>query len=197
MMIMITAIMITLVVDMENINKMQFDLNKSIDLLSRTPQVVTTLLSNLHLDWTYNNEGEGTWSVFDVLGHLIHGEKTDWITRTEIILSSKENKIFEPFNRFAMINENTNKTLQNLLEEFTQLRVENLEKLKAFSLTDQDLSKTGIHPELGTVRLQELLACWVVHDLNHLNQINRIMAYQYKNEVGPWEKFLSIIPNHN
>ena len=96
-----------------------------------------------------------------------------------------------------MINENTNKTLQNLLEEFTQLRVENLEKLKAFSLTDQDLSKTGIHPELGTVRLQELLACWVVHDLNHLNQINRIMAYQYKNEVGPWEKFLSIIPNHN
>ncbi|WP_136669190.1 DinB family protein [Flavobacterium sp. H122] len=172
---------------------MQFDLNKSITILSKTPQVLETLLSNIHQDWTHNSEGENTWSVFDVLGHLIHGEKTDWIVRSEIILSSKENKTFEPFDRFAMITDKPNKIAQDLLEEFAKLRAENLEKLKAFKLTESDLSKKGIHPELGIVTLKELLSCWVVHDLNHLSQISRVMAFQYKTEVGPWEKYLSIL----
>jgi uncharacterized damage-inducible protein DinB len=172
---------------------MQFDLVKSISILSKTPQVLATLLANLHEDWTHNNEGENTWSVFDVLGHLIHGEKTDWIVRSEIILSSKENKTFEPFDRFAMINDQSNKTVHNLLEEFAQLRAENLAKLKAFNLKESDLVKKGIHPALGTVTLQELLACWVVHDLNHLSQISRVMAFQYKTEVGTWEAYLSIL----
>lgn len=172
---------------------MQFDLDKSITVLTKTPQVLKTLLSNLDEDWTHNSEGENTWSVFDVLGHLIHGEKTDWIVRSEIILSSKENKTFEPFDRFAMINDEPDKSLEDLLEKFAQLRAENLAKLKAFNLKESDLVKKGIHPALGTVTLQELLACWVVHDLNHLSQISRVMAFQYKNEVGPWETYLSIL----
>ena len=172
---------------------MQFYLNKSIEILSKTPQVLHSLLYGLSPDWTHTNEGEDTWSVYDVIGHLIHGEKTDWLVRTQIILSKLENKTFEPFDRFAMLNSNSAKTLDELLNEFSNLRKSNLSQLKSLNISETDFEKKATHPALGTVTLSQLLSCWAVHDLNHLSQISRVMAHQYKNEVGPWEAYLSIL----
>jgi uncharacterized damage-inducible protein DinB len=171
---------------------MKFNLDKSIEILSRTPGVLKSLLSNLSDDWTKNNEGGDSWSPYDVIGHLIHGEKTDWIARTKIILSSG-NKKFEPFDRFAQFKESKEKTLQELTDEFTALRNENLNTLKSFEIDEKKLILEGIHPEFGTVTLKELLATWVVHDLTHIAQISRIMAKQYKEEIGPWIKYFRLM----
>lgn len=172
---------------------MTFNLENSIEILERTPLILETQLSGLSDVWTNCNEGEETWSVFDVVGHLIHGEQTDWIARLEIILSEEADKNFKPFDRFAMFEESKGKSLNQLLEEFKLLRQKNLNILKSKNITEKDLNKTGIHPVFGAVTLSQLLSCWMVHDLDHLAQINRIMAKQYKQEVGPWIEFLKIL----
>ncbi|MEO1257659.1 MAG: DinB family protein [Bacteroidota bacterium] len=172
---------------------MQFNLAKSIEILERTPFVLTQLLSGLSEDWTHSNEGTDTWSPFDVLGHLVHGELTDWIPRTKIILEHGPSQPFEPFDRFAQNKTNKGKTLQSLLEEFTRLRKENLRILKNFQLDGSALARKSTHPELGEVRLDQLLATWTAHDLGHLVQISRVMAKQYKGAVGPWEAYLTVV----
>lgn len=171
----------------------KFNLDKSIEILERTPSVLNSLLNGLSESWIQENEGENTWSPFDVVGHLIHGEKTDWITRTKIILEHGEEKVFTPFDRFAQFTESKNKNLNELLEEFEKLRKANLIELKKLSLKQEDLSKTGKHPEFGTVTLEQLLATWVVHDLNHIRQIVNAMANQYNEDTGPWKEYLSIL----
>ncbi len=174
---------------------MDFDLKNSLEILERTPMVLVEMLQNLSTPWTTENEGPETWSPFDIVGHFIHGEKTDWIPRMERILSDRSDKTFEPFDRFAQFRDSKNKSLETLLEEFKVLRRRNLEYLRSLQLTEQDLNKEGRHPELGKVTLKELLASWVVHDLNHIAQISRVMANQYKDEVGPWKAYMGIL-NH-
>lgn len=151
------------------------------------------MLHQISEDWTYQNEGPDTWSVFDVVGHLLHGEKTDWIPRATLILSDRADKTFEPFDRFAQYETSKGKNIQMLLEEFRDARKESLAELRRLNISDADLQKTGIHPTFGEVTLAQLLSTWVVHDLNHVSQIARIMAKQYKEEVGPWTAFLRIL----
>jgi hypothetical protein len=172
---------------------MEFSLSKSIEILERTPEVLFQLLQNLHSDWTYGNEGADTWSAYDVIGHLIHGDKTDWINRAEMILSGKSERRFESFDRFAQFEESKGKSLSQLLNEFKTIRASNIERLRKLRITDGDLKKTGIHPSFGEVTLTQLLATWVVHDLDHISQISRVMAKQYKEEVGPWIAYLKIL----
>jgi len=140
-----------------------------------------------------NNEGGETWSVFDVIGHLIHGEKTDWITRMEIILSEGGNKEFKTFDRFAQLEESKGKSLEQLLKEFLAARELNLAKLISFKLTENDFKKTGIHPKFGAVTLSQLIAAWTVHDLDHISQISRVMSKQYKDPSGPWIEYMKIL----
>jgi len=172
---------------------MKFDINQGILILERTPTVLNSFLHDMHSVWITPNEGADTWSPYDIVGHLIHGEKTDWMARAEIILSDKPNKTFETFDRFAQFENSKGKSLNKLLEEFEKLRIENLKKLKSWNLSDNDLNKEGIHPQLGRSTLGQLLSTWVVHDLGHLAQISRVMAKQYKTEVGPWIEYLGIL----
>jgi hypothetical protein len=172
---------------------MNFDLNKSISVLENTPMVLKSLLSGLSEEWTHNNEGPETWSPFDVVGHLVHGERTDWIPRIFIIMNDSEEKTFTPFDRFAQFEESKGKTLEDLLNEFETLRDQNLQQLKSFEFTESEFQRKGIHPELGEVTLSQVIATWVTHDLGHIAQINRVMAKQYKNEVGPWTAYISIL----
>ncbi len=172
---------------------MEFSMNKSIEILERTPHVLIQLVSGLSADWTMMNEGDETWSVFDVMGHLIHGEKTDWMTRIEIILSEGPNKEFEPFDRFAQLEESKGKSLEQLLKEFLAVKELSLEKLKRLNLKENDFNKTGIHPKFGTVTLSQLIAAWAVHDLDHISQISRVMAKQYKEQSGPWIEYMKIL----
>ena len=172
---------------------MNFRLDKSIEILERTPDVLRLMLDGISAEWTNNNEGEETWSAYDVVGHLIHGEKTDWMPRAELILSDNINKNFIPFNRFAQLEESKGKTLQQLLDEFKLLREQNIAKLRSIKITEEDLQKKGIHPAFAEVTLSQLLATWVVHDLNHIAQISRVMAKQYKEAVGPWVEYLKIL----
>ncbi|MBL0745639.1 DinB family protein [Chryseolinea lacunae] len=172
---------------------MQFTIQKSVEILERTPQLLEIMLGGLSEEWIENNEGPETWSPYDVVGHLIHGEKTDWIPRMEIILSSKADKSFEPFDRFAQFDEGAPKTLTQLLNEFKALRKQNLNRLRAQNITQNDLLQEGRHPAFGPVTLSQLLATWVAHDLNHIGQISRVMAKQYEQEVGPWKAYLGIL----
>ncbi len=172
---------------------MSFDLNKSIEILERTPAVITDMLQGLSEEWIGQNEGPDTWSPYDIVGHLIHGEKTDWITRMNIILSDAPDKKFQPFDRFAQTRDSEGKTLLQLLDVFRSLREQNLQALRSCNLSSEDLAKQGIHPAFGPVSLSQLLATWVVHDLNHIAQIARVMAVQYSPAVGPWVAYLRIL----
>lgn len=172
---------------------MNFNLPASIQVLERSPVVLDALLTGLDEGWTTSNEGGDTWSPYDILGHLIHGEKTDWIPRMEIILSEKPDKTFEPFDRFAQFRDSRGKSMSELLYEFKSLRVKNLQLLRAKNLGEEELNRQGIHPDFGPVSLSQLLASWVAHDLNHLGQISRVMAKQYKEEVGPWKDYMGIL----
>lgn len=172
---------------------MEHNLQNSIALLTRTPAALNTLVRDLPEEWTFRNEGENTWSVFDIVGHLIHGERTDWMARTRIILQFGETKPFDRFDRWAQQRESEGKSLPQLLDDFAQLRSQNLSELRALNLKPEDLQKRGKHPALGTVTLSELLATWSAHDLTHLHQISRVMAYQYRASVGPWVKFLGVL----
>jgi len=172
---------------------MAFRLEKSIEILERTPNVLYTMLHGISNDWTLNNEGGETWSAFDVVGHLIHGEKADWVLRAEIILSKNPDKKFEPFDRFAQFEESKGKTLLQLLDEFKILRKKNIDRLLSKNLTEKDFEKTGVHPAFGRVSLSQLVSTWVAHDLDHIAQIARVMAKQYKEDVGPWIEYLKIL----
>ena len=172
---------------------MQFDLDKSIEILERTPGVLHALLDNISEEWSFCNEGLDTWSAYDVLGHLIHGERTDWMARVDIILSDSPDKTFTAFDRFAQFHESKGKSLNQLLNQFVVLRNRNLEYIRFKKLSADDFKKTGIHPSFGEVTLSQLLSTWAVHDLNHIAQIARVMANQYKDEVGPWKAYLRIL----
>ncbi len=167
-------------------------IEKSIEILERTPDTIRAMLGGLSSGWTTCNEGGESWSAYDIVGHLIHGEHTDWIERLEIILD-RTDKNFQPFDRFAQFEESKGKTLQELLAEFERLRMNNIRYLKSRNIHDEQLDLTGIHPVFGTVTLRQLLSTWVAHDLNHLAQICRVMAHQYKQDVGPWKEFLPIL----
>lgn len=172
---------------------MEHNLEQTIALLSRTPATLNALLRDLPDFWTRTNEGEKTWSAFDVVGHLIHGERTDWVPRAERILEFGESRTFDPFDRWAQEKESQGKTLPELLDEFARLRSENLNRIRALNLTPEDYLRRGKHPALGVVSLSQLLATWAAHDLSHLHQISRIMAHQYQDAVGPWSAFLGVM----
>ncbi len=168
-------------------------LDHAIDILSRTPAVLRALLDGLPAEWALSNEGEQTWSPFDVLGHLIHGEQADWMPRARIILQDGESRAFEPFDRYAQFEASKGKTVEELLNTFEDLRLESLRALKELELKPEDFARTGKHPEFGRVTLGELLATWVAHDLSHLMQISRTMSRQYREAVGPWRQYLSVM----
>ena len=172
---------------------MEFNIQSALPLLERTPFVIDTMLRNLDEQWIINNEGGDTWTAFDIVGHYIHGEKTDWIPRMNLILSDNPDKRFTPFDRFAQFTESKGKSLNQLLDEFKILRAQSIEQLKSVQLTGESLNRTGIHPKFGSVTLKQLLAAWVVHDLTHIHQLSRVMAKQYEIEVGPWKEFLGVL----
>ena len=172
---------------------MKHNLPTTIALLSRTPAALEALLHDLPEEWTFSNEGDDTWSPYDVVGHLIHGERTDWMPRARTILQFREDRTFEPFDRLAQVRESRGKSLGQLLDEFAGLRSENLGELQALNLQPQVLERRGRHPALGVVTLSELLATWTVHDLTHLHQISRVMAHQYREAVGPWSAYLGVL----
>ncbi|MEO7924785.1 MAG: DinB family protein [Chitinophagaceae bacterium] len=172
---------------------MEFSIEKSREILERTPVVLKALLGNIDGDWVLNNEGPETFSPYDVIGHLVYGEKTDWTVRARIILEPGSLRRFATWDRFAQYEESKGKTLAQLLDEFEIIRKENITWLKGLNLVEKDLDKTGIHPQLGEVTLRNLLATWVVHDLTHIAQITRVMAKQYKDEMGPWPEFFRIL----
>lgn len=172
---------------------MSFDLPETLGVLERTPAVVGTLLRGTSASWHGINEGPDTWSAFDVVGHLIHGEETDWVPRARIILEHGESRAFEPFDRFAQFSRFSGWSLDRLLDRFAELRRANLETVRDWQLTEDQLALPGRHPELGPVNLRQLLATWAVHDLNHIAQISRVMAKRYTQEVGAWRAYLSIL----
>ncbi len=172
---------------------MKYKVEKGIEILERTPDVLRQLLSGLSDEWLHGTEGPKTWSPYDIVGHLIHGEKTDWTERLNIILSDQGNKTFTPFDRFAQFEDSKGKTLTELLTEFDMLREKNLMYLRSLEIEEEQFSMKAIHPSLGEVSLKELLATWVAHDLGHIAQIARVMAKQYKHEVGPWQEYLSVL----
>lgn len=169
------------------------DLEQTIALLARTPAALNALLRDLPDVWTRRNEGEETWSAFDIVGHLIHGERTDWMPRTRLILQSGDAQPFEPFDRLGHVRESEGKSLEQLLDEFALLRAAGLDELRALHLTPEQLELRGLHPALGTVTLSHLLATWAAHDLSHLHQLSRVLAHQYREAVGPWGAYLGVM----
>lgn len=172
---------------------MEFQLDQAFSVLERTPPTLTVLLQGLPDPWLHGDEGGETWSPFVVVGHLIHGERTDWVPRARIILDHGEDQVFEPFDRFAQLDQSRGKSLADLLKEFATLRARNLETVRGWNLGPADFARRGRHPEFGPVTLGELLATWVAHDLGHIGQIVRTMASQYRDEVGPWRAYLRVL----
>jgi hypothetical protein len=171
----------------------EHNLPDTIALLRRTPVVLDALLRDLPDLWTRRSEDGDTQSAFDVVGHLIHGERTDWMPRAKIIMQSCETRPFDPFDRLAQQRESEGKSLGQVLDELGSLRAANLDELGAMTLTPEDLRRRGRHPALGGVTLSQLLATWAAHDLTHLHQVSRIMAHQYRAAVGPWSAYLGVM----
>jgi hypothetical protein len=172
---------------------MEQNLSATIALLSRTPAALNALLRDLPESWTLSNEGPNTWSAFDIVGHLIHAEHTDWIPRAAMILQSGETQTFKPFNREGQNEKSQGKSLPQLLDEFAAVRAESLAQLYAMHLQPHDLDRRGKHPTFGSVTLGQLFATWAAHDLTHLHQLTRLMAYQYREAVGPWSVYLGVL----
>ncbi|HVT38653.1 MAG TPA: DinB family protein [Gemmatimonadaceae bacterium] len=172
---------------------MDFRLEDALPVLERTPAVLRTLLGDLPEAWTSATEGPGTWSPFDIVGHLIHGERTDWVPRVRHLLRFGDGLAFEPFDREAMFRASQGKSLRQLLDTFAELRAQSLTQLTDLRVTVADLAKPGLHPELGPVTLGQLLATWVLHDLSHVSQVARVMARQYDAPVGPWKAYFPIL----
>jgi len=175
---------------------MDFDLDMSLNILERTPLALRAMLDGVPDPWARGNEGGDTFSPFDVVGHLIDGEETDWMPRARIILAPGANPRFTPYDRFRHRTRNIGRTLGSLLDEFAHLRADNLAQLRSWQLTPADLALPGTHPSLGPVSLRQLLAAWVVHDLGHVAQVARVMAKQYRAAVGPWVEYLPVLTDH-
>lgn len=176
----------------DELNLAPFNLHHAVTVLERTPNVLSTLLTGLPDVLVRATEGEGTWSPYDVVGHLIHGERTDWIPRAQHILA-RDTRPFDTFDRTAQFTASAGKPLSELLAEFGKLRGQNLTTLAGWNLSEEDLQRPGLHPELGPVTLGQLLATWVVHDLDHLAQVARVLAKYHTTNVGPWTAYLSIL----
>ncbi len=172
---------------------MQFDMDQATAILSRTPSVFHALLRDLPESWVASNEGDDTWSPFDVVGHLIHCERSDWIPRARLILAKGESQVFDPVDRFAHFAESRGRSIVELLNEFAVLRSANLSSLATLELTESDLQRTGRHPDFGVVTMGQLLATWVVHDLGHIAQTSRVMAKQFADQVGPWAEYVPVL----
>lgn len=172
---------------------MSFDLPAGVAVLERTPRALRAMLAGLSSELIDGTEGPDTWSPFDIVGHLVHGERTDWIARARIILTQGPNRRFEPFDRFAQFRDSRGKTLEQLLDEFDALRSANLQTLNEWRLTGEQLALEGEHPEFGSVTVRQLLATWVAHDLGHIAQIARVMAKQYRDDVGLWRSYLPVM----
>jgi len=168
-------------------------LEESLAVLTRTPAALDAMLRGLPEQWTAATEGPGTWSPYDVMGHLIHGEKTDWMPRVLIILEHGPGRLFEPFDREAQFRDSQGKPIIGLLDEFAERRADNLVQLRTLDLQPAQLELLGTHPALGRVTLHQLLATWTAHDLAHILQVSRVMAKRYKQEVGPWAEYLSVM----
>jgi hypothetical protein len=171
----------------------EFKLDEAVAVLACTPGTLKALLTGLPSVWVRGNEGDQTWDAFEILGHLISGEGSDWMQRVRILLEHGESRVFDPFDRFAQQREGEGKSLEQLLEEFARLRGENLAALHALHLGAEDLARRGTHPAFGAVTLAQLLATWAVHDLTHLHQLSRVMAFQYRELVGPWSAYLGVL----
>ncbi len=172
---------------------MEYNVEQAVEILRNTPTVLRTMLHDVSDVWAYSNYGPDTWSPFDIIGHLIHGERTDWVPRAKIILEHGETQPFEPFDRYAQLETSKGKTRGDLLDEFASIRTENIETLLSMRLTDEQFARRGTHPALGSATLRELLAMWAVHDLNHIAQMAKAMAFQYRDQVGPWLAYASIL----
>jgi hypothetical protein len=172
---------------------MEHRLDYTLALLSRTPASLNALLRGFPSSWTQANEGENTWSAFDIVGHLIHCERTDWMPRAKIILQSGETRAFDPFDRRGHVHEIQGKSMDDLLDDFARWRSENLAELRGLNLNSEQLALRGCHPVFGTVTLSELLAAWAAHDLNHLHHLARVMALQYRDAVGPWAQYMGVM----
>ncbi len=170
-----------------------FDLQETIALLERTPATLNSLLRGLPNGWTRVNEGKDTWNAYEIVGHLIYGERTDWIPRARLILEKDQTRTFEPFDRWGCAKEITGKSLESLLDEFARVRRGSLADLRALRIQPDDLKLRAQHPSLGTVTLAELLAAWAGHDLTHLHQLCRVLAHRYREAVGPWQVFLGVL----
>jgi hypothetical protein len=168
-------------------------LEQTVALLTRTPAVLDALLRGLPDPWTLRNEGPDTWTAVEIVGHLIHGERTDWMARVRMILQAGDTTPFEPFDRLGHVHASRGMALDHLLDEFTRLRAASLDALRALNLQPADLDRRGTHPALGAVTLGQLLATWAVHDLTHLHQLSRVMAHQYRQAVGPWSEYLGVL----
>jgi hypothetical protein len=171
----------------------KFSFDDAIPVLRATPSVLRSWLGELTDAWTMNNEGPDTWSPFDIVGHLIHGERTDWMPRVELLLAHGASRPFTPFDRFAQFRNSRGKSLTQLLDTFAELRQLSLARLESLQIQPADLDRRGLHPELGQVTLGQLLATWVAHDLNHLGQTARVMGRQYTEAVGPWIEYLPLL----
>jgi hypothetical protein len=171
----------------------EFSLAETTEVLTRTPTTLNALLRGLPSIWVRRNEGNDSWNAFDIVGHLIVGERTDWIPRVRILLENGGARPFDPFDRFAQLKESQGKSMEQLLDDFGRLRRENLAALQALNLQPEDLTRRGRHPVLGAVTLSELLATWAVHDLTHMHQLSRVMAHQYRDAVGPWSAYLGVL----
>jgi hypothetical protein len=171
----------------------EFDLPHTISLLSRTPVVLNALLRDLPEAWTVGNEGENTWSPFQVVAHLIHAEHADWIPRAKMILQFGEARVFEPFDRSGHNRYIRGKSPSQLLDEFARVRAKNIVALQDLRLRTDDFKRCGRHPAFGTVTLSQLLATWAAHDMTHLHQLSRVMAHQYREAVGPWRAYLGVL----
>lgn len=176
-----------------HIFRMEYQLADGIAVLERTPGVLRAMLGGLSSQWIDATEGPETWSPYVIVGHMIHGERADWVTRAQIVLTQGENRKFEPYDRFAQFRESEGKTLAMLLDEFEELRAENVKTLRGWALSDAQLGLMGEHPAFGAVTLRQLLATWTAHDLGHIAQIARVMAKQYREAVGPWREYLPVM----
>ncbi len=172
---------------------MDFELSTAVAVLERTPAVLRALLGGLPPAWTSANEGPDTWSAYDIMGHLIHGERTDWIARAQVILAQGAERRFAPFDRFAQFRDSEGKSIEGMLDEFAALRAASLATVAEWRLTDAQLALTGEHPVFGAVTLRQLLSTWTAHDLGHIAQITRVMAKQYRDAVGPWREYLPVM----
>jgi hypothetical protein len=172
---------------------MPSDLQPTVALLTRTPAVLDTLLRDLPDTWTRRNEGDGTWNAFEIVGHLIHAERADWMPRVRMVLQFGETQAFVPFDRAGAERESPQTSLAQRLDEFARLRSDNLGELRGLHLKPEDLERCGRHPALGVVTLSQLLATWAGHDLTHLHQLSRVMAHQYREAVGPWSAYLGVL----